>query len=275
MARSVLAIRRMSCVIALWTVSLNTTGVVAQTPTPRSGEPPILATVPTLLPGSAPQPQSMSGLPLQVGDLPPGTIAVRIIRGDFAHNVPSHAVELRVDAGTQAAQVFTKTTGPDGRAVFAALPVGRQVQAATVIDGERLESQRFEVPSLGGVRLVLMATGGAGALPTSGVFITPNQAKASDPLLTTTEMVLILGMWAVGAACFWVFGRKKPRIATRIPGSDADRLVEGLLAIEREHRSGRLSAEQYQHRCSDLLANIERISTHTDHDASRSDHAAA
>ena len=58
----------------------------------------------------------MSGLPLQVGDLPPGTVAVRVIRQSFANNVANQPVELQVVGSS--GKVLEVPTDASGRATF-------------------------------------------------------------------------------------------------------------------------------------------------------------
>ena len=98
-----------------------------------------------------PDPRQMSGIPLPDGELPDGTISVRVIRGQLSNNVPNHAVELR-----QGDIAETAITDAEGRATFLTLNAGQQVRASTELDGERIESQVFTVPGRGGVRLMLV-----------------------------------------------------------------------------------------------------------------------
>ena len=98
-----------------------------------------------------PDPRQMSGLPLPDAELSDGTISVRVIRGQLSNNVTDHAVELR-----QGDVVETALTDTEGRATFLTLNPGQQVHVATVLDGERIESQAFAVPGRGGVRLMLV-----------------------------------------------------------------------------------------------------------------------
>jgi hypothetical protein len=101
--------------------------------------------------GAQPDPRQMSGLPLPDPALPDGTITVRVIRGQIANNVPDHPVELR-----QGDVVETATTDEEGRATFLTLNPGQQVQASTELDGSQLQSQMFNVPGRGGIRLMLV-----------------------------------------------------------------------------------------------------------------------
>ena len=109
-----------------------------------------------------PDPKQMSGRPLPVGDLPVGTVTVRVVRGSMTNVVANQAVEL-----TGAGAPLTATTNAQGRAEFPGLRPGLTVQATTTVDGERLQSQQFTVPTSGGIRVALVATdpaskGGAG-----------------------------------------------------------------------------------------------------------------
>jgi hypothetical protein len=62
----------------------------------------------------------------------------------------------------------TAKSDESGRAQFTGLTPGTRVKASTTISGERIESQEFEVPSAGGIRLMLVATDTAAGKPTEG-----------------------------------------------------------------------------------------------------------
>lgn len=104
----------------------------------------------------------MSGTPLPSGDLPAGTVSVRVVRGDLTNNVAGQPVELHGGAGDRRA-----TTDESGRATFAGLPAGARVHVLAVVDGQRLESQNFDVPAEGGVKVMLVAGATAGAAASS------------------------------------------------------------------------------------------------------------
>ena len=99
-----------------------------------------------------PDPRQMSGVPLPTGDLPVGTITVRLIRGSLSNPLPGQQVEITGDAQASG------TTNESGRAEFPNLRPGAMIRALAVIDGEKLESQQFQVPSAGGIRVMLVAT---------------------------------------------------------------------------------------------------------------------
>ena len=113
-----------------------------------------LALLLLVLPAGAsaqPDPRQMSGIPLPDAEMNDGTVSVRVIRGQLSNNVPDQVVELRSGDIVEEA-----TTDAEGRATFATLNPGQQVQAATELDGERIESLPFAAPGRGGVRLMLV-----------------------------------------------------------------------------------------------------------------------
>jgi len=102
----------------------------------------------------------MSGVPLPVTDVAVGTVTVRVIRGSLANVIAGQNVELLVGGEPR-----TAITNEQGRAEFTGLKVGTSVQARTVVDGARLQSQEFQVPASGGVRLMLVAAMAGQAQP--------------------------------------------------------------------------------------------------------------
>jgi hypothetical protein len=103
-----------------------------------------------------PDPKAMSGMPLPVPDVPVGTVTARVIRGALTNPMPGQTVEL-----TGAGDPKTAQTDGAGRATFSGLAPGTRVKAAVVVGGERVESQEFDVPAAGGIRLMLVATDAA------------------------------------------------------------------------------------------------------------------
>ena len=100
-----------------------------------------------------PDVRQMSGTPLPVGDLTPGTVTVRVLRGAISNPIAGQDVELQ---GTGSPAVAK--TNEAGRAEFANVRIGARVKAVAVVAGERLESQEFTVPATGGIRVMLVAT---------------------------------------------------------------------------------------------------------------------
>lgn len=100
-----------------------------------------------------PDPKEIAGVPLPVGDVPVGTVTVRVIRGQMSNNIADQPVDLIVGGA-----VRTMKTDDAGRAAFSGLRPGTRVQARAIVAGERLESREFDVPDSGGVRVMLVAT---------------------------------------------------------------------------------------------------------------------
>jgi len=115
----------------------------------------------------------MSGMPLPTGDLPTGTVSVRVVRGDLSNNAIGVPVELHGGA-----QTLRLNTDQDGRAQFTNLAPGSSVHAMAVVDGQQLESQTFVIPQSGGIRTILVARGAAGSGPASAP---PAQAGTQAP----------------------------------------------------------------------------------------------
>jgi hypothetical protein len=107
-----------------------------------------------------PDPRQMSGIPRRDPQQAPGSVSVRVIRGAMTNNVANQPVDLLVNGAARTVQ-----TGEDGRAQFDNLTPGAKLKAVTIVDGERIESQEFPAPEGGqpGIRLLLVATGGAAA----------------------------------------------------------------------------------------------------------------
>jgi hypothetical protein len=100
-----------------------------------------------------PDARQMSGVPLPVGDLAPGTVTVRVVRGTMANVIAGQTVDL-----TGGSSPLSAKTNDAGRAEFTGVTPGTRVKASATVNGERLESQEFTVPSAGGVRVALVAT---------------------------------------------------------------------------------------------------------------------
>ena len=118
----------------------------------------VLAVLMPLVALGQPDLRMMTGIPRPDGNLPDGVVTVRVVRQSLANNVANHVVELQ--AGDQ---TLTERTDANGRATFRPPTAGAVLRAATVVDGERLQSQEFPAPSRGGVAVMLVA--GLGAAP--------------------------------------------------------------------------------------------------------------
>jgi hypothetical protein len=200
-------------------------------------------------------------MPLQVGDLPPGIVAVRVIRRTFAENVAQQTVELRPDGS---GPVLNAVTNSDGRAQFDRLAIGQTVQVRAVVDGEVLESQPFELPAQGGVRLVLVAGVGAGSaggqpapapLPTAGA-VAPTGRTTSTVRDTIGAGPIVLLTCAVALAAFIWLRRRRPPM--RQP-SGRDEVFESLVRLEKDFEARRVSEAVYHARRDALIVELMSI----------------
>ena len=100
-----------------------------------------------------PDAKAMSGIARPSETLPTGTVSVRLVRGQLSNLVTDFPVDFTVAGKRQ-----TVKTDATGHAVLSGLSAGATVQATATVDGERLDSQEFQVPAQGGVVLMLVAT---------------------------------------------------------------------------------------------------------------------
>jgi hypothetical protein len=100
-----------------------------------------------------PDPKAMSGIALPVPDVPVGTVTARVIRGALTNPVVGQDVEVTGQGVSRTAK-----TDEAGRATFSGLTPGLRLKAIVVVNGERVESREFEVPSRGGIRTMLVIT---------------------------------------------------------------------------------------------------------------------
>jgi len=243
------------------------------------GNPPVLSTVPSPAEGAELVPAQMSGLPLQVGDLPPGIVTVRVIRGSFSDNLPNHQVSLHVEGAAVPRQA---TTDASGRAQFDGLQVGARVVAEVSVAGERLESQVIQLPSEGGVRLMLVAGVGAGAatatftgfLPVppmssanlaaavATVPLTSQAALAPGALSRIEALVVVFGFFAVAAGTIqFAVRRRAPRRSGSGAGSSSSEgrrsdVLELLVSLEKDFRAGRVAEDEYDTRRAELVSEL-------------------
>jgi hypothetical protein len=130
-----------------------------------------------------------AGMALRDGALPPGTLTVRVVRGDFSNNLPNQTVSLEVDGGP----VQRAITARDGRATFAHLPIGARVRAFATVDNEALESEAFEIVGESGIRIVLIANGDSGGAADRPLPPSHPAVPASLPTLTAPPAVTLAG----------------------------------------------------------------------------------
>jgi len=113
-------------------------------------------------PAQAGDSQAMAARPLMVGDLPVGTVTVRVGRGSLSNAAVGVPVEATVTAAGGKVSKRTEETKADGRATFSDLPTGAQFRAEVVVDDERLQTESFAIPTQGGARLMLVSSEGRG-----------------------------------------------------------------------------------------------------------------
>lgn len=122
-------------------------------------------------------PSKMSGIPRPDSQVPPGTVTVRLIRGELSNRM------VGVDVGLAGAdgKVQVQKTNDEGRATFSGLQIGATYQARSTDGVQELTSQPIELPSSAGVRVMLVfaakpgeggqaaegAPSGAPAMPTA------------------------------------------------------------------------------------------------------------
>jgi hypothetical protein len=100
-----------------------------------------------------PDPSLIHGRAIPAQELANGTVTVRVVREAIGNNAPGQQVRVTVGNTTR-----TATTDAQGRAEFTDLPKGgTNAIAEATVDGEKLVSQPFAVPSSGGLRVILVA----------------------------------------------------------------------------------------------------------------------
>jgi hypothetical protein len=100
-----------------------------------------------------PDARAMSGLPRVDSSMASGTVSVRLVRGQLSNLVVGELVEFIVNGKSQAVK-----TDATGHAVVTGLAQGAAVHVLATVDGERLDSQDFQVSPEGGIVLMLVAT---------------------------------------------------------------------------------------------------------------------
>lgn len=98
-----------------------------------------------------PDPSLINGKAIPAGELPAGTVTVRVVKESIGNNLPGQTVTV-----TDGGKTLTAKTDEQGRAQFTGLQVGSQGRAEVTVDGEHLVSDPFPVPESGGVRVILV-----------------------------------------------------------------------------------------------------------------------
>jgi hypothetical protein len=142
---------------------------------------------PAVAAAQMPDARQMSGIPMPSGDVPAGSVSVRLVRGDLSNNIVGHPVELHAGASVQ-----TMKTDENGRSIFSGIAAGVEVHAVAIVDGEHLESQPFSLPPAGGVRLVLVAGAGT-ASPGASTGRAATRTIAPPPVAVAPGEVVFAG----------------------------------------------------------------------------------
>jgi hypothetical protein len=99
-----------------------------------------------------PDPSSIHGRAIPAAELGDGVVTVRVVREAIGNNVPGQQVVVIIGNAK-----IGGTTDAQGRAEFGNLSRGDEARAEVTVDGERLVSQPFTVPTTGGLRVILIA----------------------------------------------------------------------------------------------------------------------
>jgi hypothetical protein len=146
----------------------------------------LLALVPAAASAQMPDLRQMNGMALPSQDLPDGAVSVRVVKQSIGNNVVGTTVTVTGDGVSD-----TAPTDESGRAIFAALGPGKTAVASVTVDGETVTSQPFQVPTRGGLRVIL-AVGldgtAAGAATPGGPSTAP-----SGPTVPATPGTVVLG----------------------------------------------------------------------------------
>jgi hypothetical protein len=128
--------------------------------------------------------RQMNGMALPSGDLPDGSVSVRVVKQALGNNVVGTSVTVAGEGVNDSAP-----TDEAGRAIFAALGAGKTLVASVTVDGETVQSQPFQVPAKGGLRVILaVGLSGAAAPPASGA-----PATSAVPVTPATPGTVVLG----------------------------------------------------------------------------------
>lgn len=130
--------------------------------------------------------RQMAGQPLPSADLPNGTVTVRVVRGTISNNVSNQRVEL-----VGGSEPLDAVTDASGRAQFESVPPGATLRAVAVVDDERLESQPFQVPAQGGIRLLLAAGVGAAQSESTAAAAPPSDAPPGEVALGSESRFIL------------------------------------------------------------------------------------
>jgi hypothetical protein len=99
-----------------------------------------------------PDPSQIHGRAIPAPELATGTVTVRVVREALGNNLQGQTVRVTTGSASR-----TATTDAQGRAEFPNLVGGVEGRAEVTVDGETLVSEPFNVPTSGGLRVILVA----------------------------------------------------------------------------------------------------------------------
>src|ERR1017187_3645556 len=115
-----------------------------------------LAASPSLGQMPPPEHNAATSAPLFVGDLPVGTVSVRVSHPSMTDPVANVNVVGSWTTKDGKSKSATVMTGEDGRAIFAGVPANSTFGAMATVEGENLTTAQFTVPEQGGTRLLII-----------------------------------------------------------------------------------------------------------------------
>jgi hypothetical protein len=113
--------------------------------------------------GGMPDLRAIAGKPLPDKGMPTGMVTVRVARKAPANGVADVEITAIVEGPSGESRKRTAKTDASGRATFEGLPAGHRFHAQVTVDREKLETETFPIPDVGGIRTMLIA-----ALPADG-----------------------------------------------------------------------------------------------------------
>jgi hypothetical protein len=99
-----------------------------------------------------PDPTTIAGMAIPAPELPDGTVSVRVVREQLGNNVAGQRVKVAAGTSTK-----TGVTDESGRTQITGLTAGASAVAEAVVDSETVTSKPFQVPSKGGIRVILIS----------------------------------------------------------------------------------------------------------------------
>lgn len=118
---------------------------------------PPAAGAPTGAAGGMPNLGAVNGRPLPDSGMAAGTVSVRVVRKMPSN--PAAGVEVTALIKNAGGDMRKRTARTDegGRAVFEGMSGGDEFRAEVTVDGEKIATQAFAIPSQGGLRTMLIA----------------------------------------------------------------------------------------------------------------------